>query len=139
MANAVCRKRYYVNPLRATILTQADDSTMLVASALFFPAISNAVPWSTDVRMNGIPRFTYALHSNHVRWLCPGRGITSTTSNLRDMVEHRVCRVRPGGVDAFGNRGFNSRSYLLRLGIADEVLSLACGFQCRNRNARQLS
>ena len=33
-------------------------STMLTACALFCPAMSNAVPWSTDVRMNGMPRFT---------------------------------------------------------------------------------
>ena len=28
---------------------------MLRGSARFFPAISNAVPWSTDVRIIGIP------------------------------------------------------------------------------------
>ena len=39
-------------------------STMLVDWAMFLPAMSNAVPWSTDVRINGMPRFTDTDSSN---------------------------------------------------------------------------
>ena len=38
-------------------------STMLTALATPFQAMSKAVPWSTEVRMNGIPRVTLTVRS----------------------------------------------------------------------------
>ncbi len=38
-------------------------STRLLGEAAFLPAMSNAVPWSGEVRANGSPRLTFTPES----------------------------------------------------------------------------
>ncbi len=42
---------------------------MLSASAMFLPAMSKAVPWSTEVRMMGMPRDMFTVASKSISFM----------------------------------------------------------------------
>ena len=97
---------------------------MLEGSATPWPAMSNAVPWSTDVRMMGKPKVTLTAFPN-ASSLIRNQSLIVVAGNHRVELaangphEGRVGRQRADDVDAVGTRGGYSRSQDLVILTAD--------------------
>ena len=102
--------------------------------------MSKAVPWSTEVRMNGSPRFTLTLLAQS--WTLIGmwalvvvHAYHRVELAVDGLVEDRVRGHRPGGVYPIGPRGLDGRSDLLLLLVAKQSAVAGVGIQSGDPDA----